>query len=71
MLKWFAPILSFTTEEIYRLLNKDNGSSIHLKQFPKINQNWNNLEIQKNWNDLIHIRNAVNASIEKEEKIKQ
>ena len=65
LLKWFAPILSFTTEEIYRLLNKDNGSSIHLKQFPKINQNWNNLEIQKNWNDLIHIRNAVNASIEK------
>ena len=65
LLKWFAPILSFTTEEIYRLLNKDNGSSIHLKQFPKINQNWNNLEIQKSWNDLIHIRNAVNASIEK------
>ena len=39
LLKWFAPILSFTTEEIFKLVNKNNSEkSIHLKKlniFPK------------------------------------
>ena len=39
LLKWFAPILSFTTEEIFSLLNKDEKNSIHLKSF----QNFQNL----------------------------
>ncbi len=64
LLKWFAPILSFTTEEIYRLLSKDKESSIHLKKFPIIPSNWNNEIIEKNWAKLIKIRNEVNASIE-------
>merc|ERR1711991_644187 len=34
LLKWFAPILSFTTEEIYKLL-LDNKKSIHLEKFKK------------------------------------
>ena len=33
LLKWFAPILSFTTEEIFSLLNQDEKNSIHLKNF--------------------------------------
>jgi len=32
LLKWFAPILSFTTEEIFRLISKNN-KSIHLEKF--------------------------------------
>ena len=36
LLKWFAPILSFTTEEIYSLINKKENDSIHLKKFVKI-----------------------------------
>ena len=36
LLKWFAPILSFTTEEIFRLINKkEDENSIHLKNFIK------------------------------------
>ena len=36
LLKWFAPILVFTTEEIYSLVNKDNNESIHENNFVKI-----------------------------------
>ena len=36
LLKWFAPILVFTTEEIYSLINKNNDESIHEKNFVKI-----------------------------------
>ena len=70
LLKWFAPILSFTTEEIFKLLNNENNNSIHLKQFPKINENWGNNQIEQDWANLITIRNVVNSSIEKKREDK-
>ena len=70
LLKWFAPILSFTSEEIFKLLNGENKGSIHLKYFPKINKNWENTKVEKDWNDLINIRNVVNSSIEKKREDK-
>ena len=42
LLKWFAPILSFTTEEIYQIINRDKNSSIHLQSFPQIPKKWKN-----------------------------
>ena len=42
LLKWFAPILSFTTEEIYKIVNKNETDSIHLKNFPDIPLAWQN-----------------------------
>ena len=36
LLKWFAPILSFTTEEIYSLLKINTNKSIHLENFSRI-----------------------------------
>ena len=46
LLKWFAPILSFTTEEIYKLL-LDNNKSIHLRKiFRLIPKNFKNEKIK-------------------------
>ena len=45
LLKWFAPILSFTTEEIFKLVNKNNSEkSIHLKKLNIFPKAWNNIE---------------------------
>ena len=63
LLKWFAPILSFTTEEIYQLIGKKD-SSIHLENFPKIPNNWNNIKIESKWEKIQEIRNKCNISIE-------
>ena len=63
LLKWFAPILTFTCEEIYKIINK-NGSSIHLQTFPEIPQSWKNIKLEKRWAELIKIRNECNISIE-------
>ena len=63
LLKWFAPILSFTTEEIYSLVNK-NGKSIHLEKFPSIPENWKNSNLETKWLELIKIRDICNISIE-------
>ena len=64
LLKWFAPILSFTTEEIYRLINKEEENSIHLKNFIEIPENWKNEEIDSNWKKIKKIRDEANISIE-------
>ena len=41
LLKWFAPILSFTTEEIFKLLFK-NKKSIHLEKFQELPDKFKN-----------------------------
>ncbi len=65
LLRWFAPILSFTTEEIFKLVNKDNGEkSIHLKKLNVFPETWNNFDLEQDWKKIIDIRNEANSSIE-------
>ncbi len=70
LLKWFAPILSFTTEEIYRLLFKDS-KSIHLEKFLNFPNNFENEKLYQKWLDLIKIRNICNISIEEKRANKE
>jgi len=63
-LKWFAPILSFTTEEIFQIINQGHNSSIHLQTFPKIPANWKNEKLFEKWEKFKTIRKVVNAAIE-------
>jgi len=64
LLKWFAPILSFTTEEIFQIINVEKNSSIHFEKFPKIPKNWENKKLHEKWEKLKIIRSVVNAGIE-------
>ncbi len=64
LLKWLAPILSFTTEEIFQIINVGQNSSIHLENFPKIPANWENKKLSEKWEKLKIIRSVVNAGIE-------
>ena len=64
LLKWFAPILSFTTEEIFQIINQGQNSSIHLEVFPKIPANWKNEKLYEKWSKFKTIRKVVNAAIE-------
>jgi isoleucyl-tRNA synthetase len=65
LIKWFAPILSFTTEEIYKLTNKsEEENSIHLKNFVEIPENWKDEELNTKWEKIKKIRDEANISIE-------
>ena len=64
LLKWFAPILSFTTEEIFQILNQGKNSSIHLQVFPKIPTSWKDDKLFEKWSKFKTIRKVVNAAIE-------
>ena len=70
LLRWFAPILSFTTEEIYRLIMNDN-KSIHLTKFLKFPKNFKNDNLNQKWLELIKIRNICNISIEEKRASKE
>jgi len=66
LLKWFAPILSFTTEEIYKLINnqKSQSQSIHLQKFVNIPNKWKDEELSEKWKKILLIRDKANISIE-------
>jgi len=70
LLKWFAPILSFTTEEIYQLISKKK-KSIHLESFLTFPKEFENLELNNKWIQLLKIRDICNLSIEEKRGIKE
>ncbi len=70
LLRWFAPILSFTTEEIYQLVSKKN-KSIHLEKFQNFPKKFKDEELDKKWSELIKIRNICNISIEEKRASKE
>ncbi len=70
LLRWFAPILSFTTEEIHQLVSK-SSKSIHLEKFLKFPEKFKNQRLQDKWLELIKIRDACNVSIEEKRASKE
>ncbi len=63
LLKWFAPIFVFTTDEIYSLVSKDKNN-IHEHQFPQVPRKWENKKLDEKWKKLFRIKQEANISIE-------
>lgn len=64
MVRWFAPILSFTAEEIWKYLPGKRTESVFLEtwyELPKTEK----ADVLMNWDLIIPLRNEVNKEIEK------
>ena len=70
LLKWFAPILVFTTEEIYSLVGKSTDS-IHESDFTEIPKKWENNNLDNKWSKLLKIKQEANISIEEKRSNKE
>ena len=70
LLKWFAPIFVFTTEEIHSLIGKDN-KSIHEQVFPEIPEKWKNENLNIKWKQLFKIKQKANIAIEEKRASKE
>ena len=70
LLKWFAPILVFTTEEIYSLVTKSE-ESIHESSFNEIPKLWNNNDLNEKWEQLFKIKQDANIAIEEKRSKKE
>jgi len=72
--KLMAPILSFTADEIWRMLPESSRGgqqalSVHLAAFPELNPKWIDPEFEQNWNDFIlHVRRLVLGKLEEKRR---
>jgi isoleucyl-tRNA synthetase len=66
-----APILPFTTEEVWRHLPAGQREpSVHLAEFPSGLDTWQNDALLERWKHLRAIRDEVNLTLERERKAK-
>ena len=70
LLKWFAPIFVFTTDEIYSLVSIDS-KSIHEHTFSIIPNKWKNEELDEKWKQLFKIKQEANIAIEEKRASKE
>jgi isoleucyl-tRNA synthetase len=65
LLKWLAPILSFTAEEAWLLYRRDDDSeSVHLAALPRIPREWRDDNLAAKWDRVREVRAAVTGALE-------
>ncbi|RMF12454.1 MAG: isoleucine--tRNA ligase, partial [Alphaproteobacteria bacterium] len=61
---WFAPILVFTAEEVWKNRFDEESESVHLQQFPETPKSWRDEELAERWKRLRAIRRVVTGALE-------
>ncbi len=72
MVRLLAPILTFTSEEIWASMPRYEGKpeSVHLARFPEVNQEFLNDALKETWKTLISIRGEISKAVENARKAK-
>jgi isoleucyl-tRNA synthetase len=68
---WLAPIMVFTMEEVWLERHPEDGSSVHLREFPKVPSNWANEELAAKWQKIRKVRRVVTGALEIERREKR
>jgi isoleucyl-tRNA synthetase len=63
LVRWAAPVLVFTAEEVWGTRYPDAGS-VHLLEWPEIDTEWRHNELEATWAALRELRVAVTEAIE-------
>ena len=71
LLRLMAPILSFTSEEVYGYTDKRYGDSIHFSIFPETDPERRDPQLESKWKRLLEIRPEVLKAIEETRKIQE
>jgi isoleucyl-tRNA synthetase len=69
MTKLMAPILSFTSEEIWRVVATQipgglRETSVHLASFPEVDSKWRDEDLAERWDKLLAYRSQVQGVLE-------
>ena len=67
IVRLMAPVLSFTSEEIWDFMPgyKGKEKSIHLVFLPDIREEWKDLNLAKKWQQILEVRGEVTKALEK------
>jgi len=71
MVKWLAPMLCFTMEEVWQTRFPDANDSVHLKHFPEIPADWRDDELAQKWAKIRELRSVVTGALEIERREKR
>jgi isoleucyl-tRNA synthetase len=71
ILKWFAPVLSFTCEEAWRLYKPDAEPSVHLTLFPEGLEAFRDEKLAAKWDIIRNVRRVVTGALEVERAAKR
>jgi isoleucyl-tRNA synthetase len=61
---WLAPILVFTTEEAWLERHPGQESSVHLREFPKLPEEWLDERLDAKWEKVRDVRKVVTGALE-------
>ncbi|MDP1582502.1 MAG: class I tRNA ligase family protein, partial [Bradyrhizobium sp.] len=70
ILKWLAPVLSFTTEEAWRMYRPDAEPSVHLTLFPTEFEAFRDDALASKWEIIRNVRRVVTGALELERAAK-
>jgi isoleucyl-tRNA synthetase len=71
ILRWFAPVLSFTTEEAWRMYRPDAEPSVHLTLFPDGLESLRDEKLAAKWQTIRDVRRVVTGALEVERAAKR
>ena len=71
ILKWLAPVLSFTTEEAWRQYRPDAEPSVHLTLFPEGFEAFRDDALAAKWETIRAVRSVVTGALELERAAKR
>jgi isoleucyl-tRNA synthetase len=64
LVRWFAPILSFTAEEAWLARFPGDDSSVHLLEFKEIPASWRDEALAEKWEKIRALRRVVTGALE-------
>ncbi|MBR0841888.1 isoleucine--tRNA ligase [Bradyrhizobium liaoningense] len=70
LLKWLAPILSFTTDEAWRMFRPNAEPSVHLTLFPEDLETLRDDKLAAKWEAIRNVRRVVTGALELERAAK-
>jgi isoleucyl-tRNA synthetase len=71
ILRWFAPVLSFTCDEAWQLYRPDAEPSVHLTLFPEGIENFRDDALAAKWEIIRNVRRVVTGALEVERAAKR
>jgi isoleucyl-tRNA synthetase len=71
ILRWFAPVLSFTADEAWQLYKPDAEPSVHLTLFPDELEAFRDEKLAAKWEIIRNVRRVVTGALELERAAKR
>ena len=64
LIRWAAPVIVFTAEEVWQTRTPNPDASVHLLEWPTVDANWADADLIARWGDLRALRTDVTEAIE-------